>query len=163
MIVTDDAIAPELLQEMCDTFANEIQAIVFIMGAGGRIIASSARERIGDVHGGAARIMSSEIDDYSVTAEEAARSRAMREGYNLAIDFRGQRLWSLAIAASLEKARPFGRLAREWVISHLNAQREAKERAAAIQVSEVRFRDFAEIASDWFWEMDGNLRWTYFS
>jgi PAS domain S-box-containing protein len=108
--------------------------------------------------------MSGEIDEYSVTAaEEAARSRAMREGYNLAIDFRGQRLWSLAIAASLEKARPFGRLAREWVISHLNAQREAKERAAAIQASEVRFRDFAEIASDWFWEMDGNLRWTYFS
>ena len=162
MIDSNDA-APEILQEMCDTIANEIQAIVSIMGEGGRIIASSARERIGDVHDGAARIMSSEIDEYSVTAEEAARSRAMREGYNLAIDFRGQRLWSLAIAASLEKARPFGRLAREWVISHLNAQREAKERAAAIQASEVRFRDFAEIASDWFWEMDGNLRWTYFS
>jgi PAS domain S-box-containing protein len=162
MIVSNDA-APEILQEMCDTIANEIQAIVSIMGEGGRIIASSARERIGDVHDGAARIMSGEIDEYSVTAEEAARSWAMREGYNLAIDFRGQRLWSLAIAASLEKARPFGRLAREWVISHLNAQREAKERAAAIQASEVRFRDFAEIASDWFWEMDGNLRWTYFS
>jgi PAS domain S-box-containing protein len=162
MIVSNDA-APEILQEMCDTIANEIQAIVSIMGEGGRIIASSARERIGGVHDGAARIMSGEIDEYSVTAEEAARSQAMREGYNLAIDFRGQRLWSLAIAASLEKARPFGRLAREWVISHLNAQREAKERAAAIQASEVRFRDFAEIASDWFWEMDGNLRWTYFS
>jgi PAS domain S-box-containing protein len=162
MIVSNDA-APEILQEMCDTIANEIQAIVSIMGESGRIIASSARERIGDVHDGAARIMSGEIDEYSVTAEEAARSWAMREGYNLAIDFRGQRLWSLAIAASLEKARPFGRLAREWVISHLNAQREAKERAAAIQASEVRFRDFAEIASDWFWEMDGNLRWTYFS
>jgi PAS domain S-box-containing protein len=162
MIVSNDA-APEILQGMCDTIANEIQAIVSIMGEGGRIIASSARERIGDIHDGAARIMSGEIDEYSVTAEEAAQSRAMREGYNLAIDFRGQRLWSLAIAASLEKARPFGRLAREWVISHLNAQREAKERAAAIQASEVRFRDFAEIASDWFWETDGNLRWTYFS
>jgi PAS domain S-box-containing protein len=87
----------------------------------------------------------------------------MREGYNLAIDFQGQRLWSLAIAASLDKARPFGRLAREWVISHLNAQHEAKERATAIRASEGRFRDFAEIASDWFWETDGNLRWTYFS
>jgi PAS domain S-box-containing protein len=133
------------------------------MGERGRIIASSARERIGDVHDGAARIMSGEIDEYSVTAEEAARSRAMREGYNLAIDFQGQRLWSLAIAASLDKARPFGRLAREWVISHLNAQHEAKERAATIRASEGRFRDFAEIASDWFWETDENLRWTYFS
>ena len=77
--------------------------------------------------------------------------------------FRGKRLWSLAVAASLDKARPFGRLAREWVISHLNAQYEAKERATAIRASEGRFRDFAEIASDWFWETDGNLRWTYFS
>jgi PAS domain S-box-containing protein len=163
MIVGNDAVAPEILQDMCDTIADEIQAIVSIMGERGRIIASSARERIGDVHDGAARIMSGEIDEYSVTAEEAARSRAMREGYNLAIDFQGQRKWSLAIAASLEKARPFGHLARKWVISLLNAQHEAKERSAAIRASEGRFRDFAEIASDWFWETDGNLRWTYFS
>jgi PAS domain S-box-containing protein len=128
MIVTNDP-TPEILQHMCDTIANEIQAIVSIMGEGGRIIASSARERIGDVHEGAARIMSGEIDEYSVTKEEAARSSGMREGYNLAIDFRGQRLWSFAVAASIEKARPFGRLAREWVISHLNAQREEELRA----------------------------------
>jgi signal transduction histidine kinase len=128
MIVTND-LTPEILQHMCDTIANEIQAIVSIMGEGGRIIASSARERIGDVHEGAARIMSGEIDEYSVTKEEAARSSGMREGYNLAIDFRGERLWSFAVAASIEKARPFGRLAREWVISHLNAQREEELRA----------------------------------
>ncbi len=163
MIVGNGTVAPGILQEMCDAIANEIQAIVSIMGERGRIIASSERERIGDVHDGAARIMSGELDEYSVTAQEAARSQAMREGYNLAIDFQGQRLWSLAIAASLEKARPFGRLAREWVVSHLNAQHEAKERAATIRASEGRFRDFAEIASDWFWETDGNLRWTYFS
>jgi PAS domain S-box-containing protein len=163
MIVTDDAIAPELLQEMCDVIANEIQAIVSFMGQGGRIIASSARERIGDVHDGAARIMSGEIDEYGVTAEEAAQSRGMREGYNVAIDYSGQRLWSLAIAAPLDQARPFARLAREWVFSHLNEQREARERVAAVRASERRFRDFAEIASDWFWETDENLRWTYFS
>ncbi len=31
------------------------------------------------------------------------------------------------------------------------------------QESERRFRDFAVSASDWFWEMDENLRFTYFS
>src|ERR1700730_13954908 len=163
MIVGNDAVAPEILQDMCDTIADEIQAIVSIMGERGRIIASSARERIGDVHDGAARIMSGEIDEYGVTAEEAAQSRGMREGYNVAIDYSGQRLWSLAIAAPLDQARPFARLAREWVFSHLNEQREARERVAAVRASERRFRDFAEIASDWFWETDENLRWTYFS
>ena len=29
--------------------------------------------------------------------------------------------------------------------------------------SEARFRDFAEVASDWLWEMDADLRFSYFS
>jgi len=33
----------------------------------------------------------------------------------------------------------------------------------ALKQSEQRFKDFAEVASDWFWEMDENLRFTYFS
>ena len=89
MIVGNDAIAHEILQEMCDVIANEIQAIVSIMGERGRIVASSARERIGDVHDGAARIMSGEIDEYSVTAEEAARSRGCERDIILRSIFRG--------------------------------------------------------------------------
>ncbi|MEQ8506745.1 MAG: ATP-binding protein [Rhodospirillales bacterium] len=34
---------------------------------------------------------------------------------------------------------------------------------AALRDNEERFRDFAEASQDWFWEMDGNLRFTYFS
>jgi PAS domain S-box-containing protein len=33
----------------------------------------------------------------------------------------------------------------------------------ALWQSQQRFQDIAEIASDWFWEMDANLRFTYFS
>ena len=33
----------------------------------------------------------------------------------------------------------------------------------ALELSEERFRDFAESASDWCWEMDENLRFTYVS
>lgn len=32
-----------------------------------------------------------------------------------------------------------------------------------LMASEARFREFAEIASDWFWETDKNLRFSYFS
>src|ERR1700730_6824276 len=137
----------ELLQEMCDTIANEIHAIVSFMGNGGRIIASSARERIGGNHAGAARIMSGEIDEYGVTAQEAAQSKVMREGYNLAIDYEGQRLWCLGIAAPTDLARVFARLARHWVFSLLKAQREAKERAAiekeraAIEMEEANLKE----------------------
>lgn len=38
-----------------------------------------------------------------------------------------------------------------------------QSRTRQLQETEKRFRDFAEIASDWFWEMDGNLKYTYVS
>lgn len=42
--------------------------------------------------------------------------------------------------------------------------RRAVNRAtAALQASEQRFRDIAEVASDWFWELDAQLRYTYIS
>jgi PAS domain S-box-containing protein len=41
------------------------------------------------------------------------------------------------------------------------AEREATQ--ARLKESEERFRDFAETASDWFWEQDENLRFSYLS
>jgi len=40
---------------------------------------------------------------------------------------------------------------------------ESKRAEEALRDSEERFRDFAETASDWFWEMDESLRFTYLS
>ncbi len=40
---------------------------------------------------------------------------------------------------------------------------ERRELEAALRLSEARFQDFAEIGSDWLWEMDADLRYTYFS
>jgi len=40
---------------------------------------------------------------------------------------------------------------------------ERRHTEAALRASETRFRDFAETAADWFWEMDGNGRITYLS
>jgi PAS domain S-box-containing protein len=40
---------------------------------------------------------------------------------------------------------------------------ERKQAEQALQDSEDRFRDFAETAASWFWEMDGELRFSYFS
>jgi len=40
---------------------------------------------------------------------------------------------------------------------------ERRRTEAALRASETRFRDFAETAADWFWEMDGNGRITYVS
>ena len=51
-----------ILQDICDQIANEIDAVVTIFGGRGRVIASSKRSRIGDLHENAAKIMVGEID-----------------------------------------------------------------------------------------------------
>ena len=40
---------------------------------------------------------------------------------------------------------------------------ERKRTELALQESEARLRDFANAASDWFWEMDADLRFSRFS
>lgn len=40
---------------------------------------------------------------------------------------------------------------------------ERKLAEAAINTSNARFRDLAELGADWFWEIDENLRYSYFS
>ncbi len=40
---------------------------------------------------------------------------------------------------------------------------ELKKAEEALRNSRKRFKDFAEVASDWFWEMDRDLRFSFFS
>ncbi|MBT6139702.1 MAG: PAS domain S-box protein [Rhodospirillaceae bacterium] len=40
---------------------------------------------------------------------------------------------------------------------------ERKKLEIQVQHSEARFRDFASVSSDWFWEMDADLRFSYVS
>lgn len=48
------------------------------------------------------------------------------------------------------------------VVSHANIT-SRKLMEIAVQESRDRFSDFAKASSDWYWEMDGELRFTWFS
>ena len=63
-------------------------------------------------------------------------------------------------------------LAWSWLLQRQVAQRtrqlqrelsERRQVEAALRESEARFRDVTEAASDWIWEMDEHLRFTYLS
>ena len=152
-----------ILQDICDQIANEIDAVVTIFGGRGRVIASSKRARIGDLHENAAKIMVGEINSINVTAEEATRSTSMLEGCAAAIDFEGERLFCVGVAAPIDDARRYIRIVRHWVLSHLRAAKAQAAYDFAIKASEERFRDVADTAGDWIYEMNADLRFTYIS
>lgn len=47
--------------------------------------------------------------------------------------------------------------------NHRRRQRQAREDEKKLRQNKERFRDFAEIASDWFWATDDQLRFSYLS
>ncbi len=149
------SIDTKLLQEICDQIAGEIDAVVSIFAEKGEIVASSRRNRIGDFHAGGAKIMAGEANFFEVTAEEAARDSNMLEGCTLPIEFEGKRVFCVGVAAPLQIARSYSRLVQHWVVSLLGER--------ALRWSEQRFRDVAESAGDWIWEMNKDLRFTYLS
>ena len=112
----------EFGQSLCDLFQRELGYGCIFAGPGGVIVAASVRERIGTVHDMAARIMAGDMEDHAVTRAEAARSKGMREGLNLAIDFQGRRVISIGIAGPLDQVAPLARIARFCTVSLLRAQ-----------------------------------------
>jgi PAS domain S-box-containing protein len=135
-------LGPAFLQDICDLVAGELPRVtVSLTSEGGRIVACSARERLGDVDEGAARVMRGEVDTLEVTAETAARSATMREGIGQAIVFEGRRVLCLALAAPLPVARAYAGIVRHWVLSTLRARREEEKRREHLVQAERQFRD----------------------
>lgn len=85
-----------------------------------RIIADSARERNGVVHLGSKRILSGEVEEASVTAEEAAQSGGTsKEGFSIAIKHNNEKIGSFGIAGPLEIVTPIARVAAGMVATRL--------------------------------------------
>lgn len=143
------------LQQICDQISEEIDAVVSIFADRGEIVCSSRRDRIGAFHAGVARVMAGEINRYEASADDAAENPGVLEGAALPIDFEGDRMFCVSVSAPLEVARPYCRLVQHWVVALLREQ--------ALAFSETRFRDVAESAGDWIWEMNADLRFSYLS
>lgn len=114
-------------QALCDLLAAELGYVCSFMAAQGRIVASSERTRIGQLHSMAARVMAGEFDECEVTRAQALASGVMREGLNMAIDFGGTRVACFAIAGPLQAVLPLARIARFCVLSMLRARQEGRE------------------------------------
>ncbi len=116
----------------------------------GTIIADSARTRVGVAHQGARTILTSPVDEYSVTAGEAAASGGtMKEGFSLAIKVNGEKIGTFGIAGKLEIVQPIARIASALVVKMLRdeemkaqIQAQAEAVAEAIQQAAYAIHEF---------------------
>lgn len=114
--------------KMDQTVASELTDFIYgstgyhtiVCDATGTIIADSAKTRIGTVHGGAKKILTTNIDAIIVTEEDAAASDGkMKPGANMAIKDGGEKIGSFGIAGNPQVVEPIVKIAAGIVLSRL--------------------------------------------
>ncbi len=118
-----DGIDVEFLQELSTMFSQELGYTCNFIAQDGVIIASSARDRIGNRHDTGARIMAGEIDEREVTQAEARKSSGMREGYNQKIEIDGKRVLVIGMAGPIASVKPLCRIMRYCTEAFIKARR----------------------------------------
>jgi hypothetical protein len=116
--------------------ANELVKLIrsqsgfaaIICDATGTIVADSADTRVGTVHAGAKRLLTTTIDWIAVTEQEAAASEGtMKEGFNIAIVDRGAKIGSVGVAGRLDVVRPIAKIAAALVVARLRDNESAAQ------------------------------------
>lgn len=141
------------------------------IGLPGQVLASGAPVWITDL-----------ATDSRFLRTEAAAADGIRSAFALPVTIRGATvavveffsdrltppdpaLLSTLAHIGVELGRVIERKRQEEALRRANdeLERGVAERTRALKDSEARFRDIVEIASDWFWEMGPDLRFTYLS
>lgn len=122
-------LAAKVLSEVL--FAAEAPGI--ICGAGGVIMAAAAKERIGQVHEGARRILQGERDEIAITPEDARHMQGVRPGYNCVILHRDRRVGTIGIQGDPAVMRGAARVAAQVVALELeNLARKTEMRQGVL-------------------------------
>lgn len=136
-----------IAERFLDLVSKESGHPMIVCDERGVIVCATVRSRIGTPHAGAQRIMSGEVAEYQVTAEEAEANPLIKEGYNCPMVVDGKRVGTFGIAGNLAVTRPLGRVAAIVLATWL---REASQREA--------IRDAADRAWDTVEKLSGPVQ-----
>jgi sugar diacid utilization regulator len=109
----------------------------------GIIAAASVRSRIGQPHAGAQKICRGEVEEYQVSAEEAAENPLIKEGYNSPMVIEGKRIGTFGIAGPLAVTKPLARVA---ALVLANLVREKRQQEAVREAADRAFETVERLA-----------------
>jgi methyl-accepting chemotaxis protein len=116
-----------LAQRIVDLIYSESGFHGIVCDPSGKIIADSARLRVGLFHNGAHQIMTTTISEIAITKEDEANSQSgQREGFNIAIQLDGEKVATFGVAGPLEIVKPVARVTAGMIASTLRDE-EFKE------------------------------------
>lgn len=105
--MADYKIPSELAAELVQFIKGKTGYNMIICNETGTIIADClGGVRVGSIHGGAQKIVRGLMDEYTVTAEEAAQNQNVKEGYSCLIAADGARIGTFGITGPIEVVRP---------------------------------------------------------
>ncbi len=182
---TPNFLRPELFQDICSRIAEATNCTISVMDHMGIIVVSSDKSRIGGYHPGAHAIMKGEVDYYGVKPEDYC-SKGEREGFSVPLEYNGERLAVLGVAAKYEHARKYAGIIQismdaifknffldQQLKNELGEQVKARtselaneierhcKTEAELRKSQERFEDIARSIADGFWETDAEHRFSY--
>lgn len=88
---------------------------VNIMGEGGEIIATAQKERLGNIHEAARKIINGEISSASITVEEAEKLQGVLPGYNGPVIINGQIVGCIGLTGDPEVVKPLQQMAAKII------------------------------------------------
>jgi methyl-accepting chemotaxis protein len=115
-----------LAQRIVELIYSETSFHGIVCDTQGKIIADSAGKRVGLVHNGAHRIMTSSINEIAVTKEDEMNSQGQREGFNIAIRVDGEKVGTFGVAGPLEIVTPVAKVTAGMIASTVRDE-ELKE------------------------------------
>jgi len=102
-------------QQLVELIQRETSQNAHIFGEGGRIIASTLKDRLGTIHEGGRDIMAKRVDTVAITEEMAMKMTGVRPGFSVGIDNQGQRIGAIGISGEPQVMKPIAMIASHMI------------------------------------------------
>jgi len=118
---------------------------VNVMGENGEIIATIQKERLGNIHEVASRIMKGEIECSSTTEEEARQLQGVLPGYNGAIKVNDEIIGCIGLTGNPEMVKPLQQMASKIIEEEILKRMEEERKQETINKLSAEIQEVSSV------------------